>query len=199
MNLVFLSFWFGAAKFGFATTSSLSPPACSVFRNLSFIPSRCCFDRKFRREHARGELFISVRYKTLFAVRMLSSIYVSFSYCDILPIRVCRSWFQVFLRIRERNRWHIRFFLSRNPKMRMIWARPPLPSIFSDTSAGFLGPFYSKQIIIQSYGFTIEGFKIGSQGIWILFAVSGLLSFLLPTERLLKQKINKKNTISQTE
>jgi len=56
LNLVFLSFWFGAAKFGFATTSSLSPPACSVFRNLSFIPSRCCFDRKFRREHARGEI-----------------------------------------------------------------------------------------------------------------------------------------------
>ncbi|REJ15656.1 MAG: hypothetical protein C6W57_10635 [Caldibacillus debilis] len=64
---------------------------------------------------------------------------------------------------------------------------------------GIFGAILFQQIIIPSKGFTIEGFKIGFQGIWILFAVFGLLIFLLPMERLLNQKINKRNTISQTE
>jgi len=142
---------------------------------------------------------VRARYKTLFVVRMLSSTFVSFfllRHPAYTGLPLLASSFSTDSRT---ELLHIRFFSSRNPKMRMIWARPPVPSIFSDTSAGFLGPFYSKQIIIPSKGFTIEGFKIGFQGIWILFVVFGLLIFLLPMERLLKQKINKKNTISQTE
>ena len=133
MNLVFLSFLFGDAKFGFATTSSLSPPACSVFRNLSFIPSRCCFDRKFRREHARGELFVHDRYKTLFVVRMLSSTFVSFfllRHPAYTGLPLLASSFSTDSRT---ELLHIRFFSSRNPNM--IWVRrfhPYAPTLRRD-------------------------------------------------------------------
>ena len=118
-----------------------------------------------------------------------------FSYCDILPIRACRCWLQVFLRIRERNRC----ISASSRRAIRIWYGFGAFIHMLRHFGGIFGAILFQQIIIPSKGFTIEGFKIGFQGIWILFAVFGLLIFLLPMERLLNQKINKRNTISQTE